>query len=435
MMRTALRFSIALVASSVIGAFATSAIAQTFFGTAFAVTEDGDLVTNKHVVSGCSRVEARLGARRLAGEVTVHGQGEDLAIIRLHTNTPDFAVFPKLPALRAGESAITYGFPLPGMLASDGNLTIGYVTALQGPVDSPHYVQVTTPIQPGNSGGPLLDSSGHVIGVVTKQLNAAMFQDARGVPQLVNFAIGLDALRSFLNQNKIPFTEQDSFQELRPADVGDRARLFSYSVHCTQDVGVSSSLPLSKRPPAGAERAAFYEEDAANVYGRRFAGSVTWGVGTSQPEEGHSRRPTLRADIQIPDRTNALLTLKQAEGGGTSNSYRIEIAFHPTDTLHGNVAGVAGILMKAGEQARGLPINVRTLRTGPGTFVIELSGTGYFGQQNLDLLREREWIDIPIIYEDGRRAIMTLAKGASGLSAFDAALAASAGDGPRSRAQ
>ncbi len=389
MMRTALRFSIALVASSVIGAFATSAIAQTFFGTAFAVTEDGDLVTNKHVVSGCSRVEARLGARRLAGEVTVHGQGEDLAIIRLHTNTPDFAVFRKLPALRAGESAITYGFPLPGMLASDGNLTIGYVTALQGPVDSPHYVQVTTPIQPGNSGGPLL----------------------------------------------IPFTEQDSFQELRPADVGDRARLFSYSVHCTQDVGVSSSLPLSKRPPAGAERAAFYEEDAANVYGRRFAGSVTWGVGTSQPEEGHSRRPTLRADIQIPDRTNALLTLKQAEGGGTSNSYRIEIAFHPTDTLHGNVAGVAGILMKAGEQARGLPINVRTLRTGPGTFVIELSGTGYFGQQNLDLLREREWIDIPIIYEDGRRAIMTLAKGASGLSAFDAALAASAGDGPRSRAQ
>src|SRR5438105_13135809 len=97
-------------------------------GTAFAVTGEGDLVTNEHVVSGCTAVDARLGPTQLTGKVAVHDQRDDLAIVRLGEKTPNSAVLRRLPPLRAGDSAITYGFPLPGTLASEGNLTICYVT-------------------------------------------------------------------------------------------------------------------------------------------------------------------------------------------------------------------------------------------------------------------------------------------------------------------
>ena len=94
------------------------------------------------------------------------------------------------PRFAKGEQIVIYGFPLAGALASTGNLATGIVSALAGLGDDTSKLQISAPIQPGNSGGPVLDQSGHVIGVVVSKLNAIKAASITGdIPQNVNFAI------------------------------------------------------------------------------------------------------------------------------------------------------------------------------------------------------------------------------------------------------
>ena len=144
-----------------------------------------------------------------------------------------FATLRQSPTLRPGEQAIAYGFPLRGSLAKEGNLTIGNVSALRGLNDDPDNIQISTPVQPGNSGGPLLDSSGNVIGVVASKLDALNALARNGdLPQNVNFAINLSVLKDFLARGGLRATEATSRFQLRPDEVGDRAKAFTYSVEC-----------------------------------------------------------------------------------------------------------------------------------------------------------------------------------------------------------
>jgi S1-C subfamily serine protease len=96
-----------------------------------------------------------------------------------------------------------FGFPLTGLLASSGNLTTGIVSATAGMHDNPRHLQISAPVQPGNSGGPLLDQSGNVIGVIVAKLDAATAASLLGdIPQNVNFAIkGREAV-SFLARSR-----------------------------------------------------------------------------------------------------------------------------------------------------------------------------------------------------------------------------------------
>ncbi len=101
--------------------------------------------------------------------------------------------------MRQGEDIVVYGFPLPGVLSSGGNVSTGNVTALTGLGDDSRFLQISAPVQPGNGGGPLLDRSGNVVGVVVSKLNALSVASATGdVPQNVNFAIKASVALAFL---------------------------------------------------------------------------------------------------------------------------------------------------------------------------------------------------------------------------------------------
>jgi len=225
--------------------------AETVTGTAFAITFDGVLITNHHVISECdSEIKARIEGRPdhyYVATVTARDAGRDLAALKLRH--PDGqgaqgpirpiprAIFRQRPAVEQGEKAITYGFPLRGLLATNGNLTVGYVSALRGLGDDRNYVQITTPVQQGNSGGPLYDGSGHVIGVVVAKLNALRLMLATGdVPQNVNFAVGIGAVRQFLKQNNVQIAEEESTSELPLPEIARKAKLSTYLIECeTQD--------------------------------------------------------------------------------------------------------------------------------------------------------------------------------------------------------
>jgi S1-C subfamily serine protease len=218
----------------------------TSIGTGFAISFDGVVVTNEHVVEGCRSLRARsqgIPSSYYEVKVIARDQSADLAALRLGEQVSANGRRPFKPVPRAilreaanvqlGESVVTYGFPMRGLLASSGNLTSGNVTALRGLGDDPRYLQISTPVQPGNSGGALLDEGGNVVGVVAAKLNAlAVMRSTGDVPQNVNFAINLSVLKRFLEQNGISAVAEQATAPRSLKDIGGRAQLFTYLIEC-----------------------------------------------------------------------------------------------------------------------------------------------------------------------------------------------------------
>ena len=203
-------------------------------GTGFVVGQSGFVVTNNHVAGECREVRAHHNADSL-GIATVVAKDalNDLTLLKLPSRYPDAAVFREDRGLRQGDNVVVYGFPLVGMLTPQGNLTTGSISALSGLGNDSRMLQVSAPVQPGNSGGPLLDGGGNVIGVVSSKLNALKTAAATGdIPQNVNFAIKASVVRNFLDANGVDYRTTAETRELKTADVGDRAKKFTLYIEC-----------------------------------------------------------------------------------------------------------------------------------------------------------------------------------------------------------
>ena len=192
-------------------------------GTGFVVAP-GRVLTNAHVVRDCSGVRARNAAKRVARARVLKVDPErDLAMLGVPEEFGPALVFRSGPELRLGEGVVTYGFPLSGLLSSGPTLTTGGVSALSGLRDSPLDLTISAPVQPGNSGGPLLDLRGHVVGVVVAKLNALAIARLTGgdIPQNVNFAIRGEVVQAFLADAGVVATSALSDgTDLRASDVG-----------------------------------------------------------------------------------------------------------------------------------------------------------------------------------------------------------------------
>ena len=157
------------------------------FGSGFFVNGQGYILTNDHVVTGCRKLADRDGKPL---HITYRDVGADLALLKADTLPSASAVFRAGPVPKVGDAVVAFGFPLPDILSSEGNVSTGVLSATSGLQDDPRFVQISAPVQPGNSGGPLFDSSGHVIGVVVAKLDALKVARVTGdIPQNVNFAV------------------------------------------------------------------------------------------------------------------------------------------------------------------------------------------------------------------------------------------------------
>lgn len=209
------------------------------FGTAFRVGNAGHLVTNRHVVDGCTAIGIVVGNKATGNlRLVAADRKHDLALL---AGAPG----PAGAVLRAdddpvqGEDVLVYGYPLPGMLSASGQLGAGMVTALTGIRNDPDQLQIDAPLQQGNSGGPLLDRRGQVIGVVFAKLNALRVAQLTGdLPQNVNFAVRLAPLKRLLEANGVRYA-------LGPADgpalsnqeVAARARDWTVPIACQRQPG------------------------------------------------------------------------------------------------------------------------------------------------------------------------------------------------------
>ncbi len=204
-------------------------------GTGFVVAP-GRLLTNDHVVEGCGHMVARNAAGR-EQEVALAGtdRHRDLALLTVASDFGPPLVFRGVPPVRRGETVITYGFPLLGMLSAGPTLTTGDVSALSGLHDDQTEFQITAPIQPGNSGGPLLDAHGEVIGIVVAKLNAARVAELTDgdIPQNINFAVKATEALAFLHgQGVNPALAASTGPEKEAAEVGDIADPSTVVLRC-----------------------------------------------------------------------------------------------------------------------------------------------------------------------------------------------------------
>jgi TPR repeat protein len=170
-------------------------------GTGFFVTEDGYFVTNAHVVEGASRVQVMTKKGTLAARVVHRDKESDLALLKV---SGSFEALPVVSSrrLREGTKVFTFGYPNPDIQGFDAVYTSGDISKLTGIRDDRRTLQISVPIQPGNSGGPLVNKYGNVVGVVVARLNALkMLREKGTLPQNVNYAVKSTRLLLLLEEH------------------------------------------------------------------------------------------------------------------------------------------------------------------------------------------------------------------------------------------
>ncbi len=176
----------------------------------------------------------------------------------------------------------------------------------------------------------------------------------------------------------------------------------------------------TQQGPAVAQRAVLYEADLNDPQGKRFAGSVVWRTETVSPGPGLAPELVVRADIAIPERhMNVTWSLRRNTDKALPASHTIEVMFNlPPDFPGGGIANVPGILMKDSEEVRGMPLAGLAVKVTNGFFLIGLNAADDDMQRNMQLLKERAWFDVLIVYNNNSRAILTMEKGPPGERAF-----------------
>jgi S1-C subfamily serine protease len=199
----------------------TTTFSPTATGTGFFITGDGYLISNYHVVKDATKVRLVTNAGLIDAKVVQVDAANDLALLKADGK------FSSLPiatsrTVNLGGTVATIGFPDIGLQGFAPKLAKGEIASLSGAGDDPRYFQISVPVQPGNSGGALLDERGNVIGIVSAKLDAGAALAASGaLPENVNYAVKSSLLLSFLESApdvdaklKAPNTVDEKFEDV-----------------------------------------------------------------------------------------------------------------------------------------------------------------------------------------------------------------------------
>jgi len=184
--------------------------------------------------------------------------------------------------------------------------------------------------------------------------------------------------------------------------------------------------PGSEQVAPVAQRVVLYDEDPADPKGKQYVGTVVWRTEQIKGGGGGAGDVAVRGDIDIPDRKFRMtMSFRRNTDTSLPASHTAELTFIlPPNFDGGGVSNVPGILMKSNEQARGTPLAGLAVKVTDGFFLVGLSNVDTDRTRNMQLLKERSWFDLPLVYANQRRAIIAIEKGAPGERAFNEAFAA-----------
>lgn len=174
-------------------------------GTGFYISDDGHVVTNQHVIDGCNETQVHSNGQMAAATIVAQDKINDLALLKTELKTNSvFSLASENPYLL--QDIIAAGFPFGESISSTIKVTKGVVSSLSGLGDNSGQIQIDAALQPGNSGGPIIDENGNVVGVAVAKLDLEKSIESFGVvPENVNFGIKLSSLKTFLEDNDVNF--------------------------------------------------------------------------------------------------------------------------------------------------------------------------------------------------------------------------------------
>lgn len=171
------------------------------YATGFAVGPDGVILTANHVVAGANSVRAKCGGEEFSDAVVVANSSvSDLAVLKVLASTPTYMSLASPKSSHVGQAVFTVGFPVREILGEEPKYSEGTVNALSGPGNEASLMQISIPIQPGNSGGPVVSFAGEVVGIVASTAAVEMFLNSTGtLPQNMNWAVKADYARTLFD--------------------------------------------------------------------------------------------------------------------------------------------------------------------------------------------------------------------------------------------
>jgi hypothetical protein len=177
--------------------------------------------------------------------------------------------------------------------------------------------------------------------------------------------------------------------------------------------------------PVG-QKAIFYEERTSTAQGSAEPGSIVWSLVQESPGGDLPPEPAIRAEATIPGKDIQLrMTIRRNTDQTLPASHIIEMIFLTPDGFEGGgVDNILRVAMKSSEQDAGSPLIGIPAKIADGFFLVALNDTKADEDANLTLLRGQDWIDVPVVYKTGRRALLTMEKGIPGEKVFDEALRA-----------
>ena len=212
--------------------FAEAPIA-TATGTAWAVTADGYVLTAAHLVKNATTIHAvDIKGKSHLAMVIKSDEANDLALLKIAS---DSKALPLRNKVVMGQKVATIGFPNSSLQGTEAKVTEGIVNSLSGIGDDVRQMQISVPVQPGNSGGPLIDMSGAAVGLVTSRLSdAATFKQSGALPQVVNYAQRISHAGKLLEGLTLPVPPPEDASMNLPALV-ESVRESVYFLRCTTE--------------------------------------------------------------------------------------------------------------------------------------------------------------------------------------------------------
>jgi len=205
-------------------------------GSGFYISGKGHIVTNFHVIGNCKFVSTEFKGKEFKLDILKTDKANDLAILKGKFNNRNFLKIKKEGA-DLGEDIVAFGYPLGSSLSDSVKITKGVVSSLSGIDNDSSMIQIDAAIQPGNSGGPVLNMYGSVVGVASSGLDASKFFKNKGyIPQNVNFAISTNTLSNFLRTSGIHFEsaslmDYETYSTKKIASIGQPNTMRLYCIN------------------------------------------------------------------------------------------------------------------------------------------------------------------------------------------------------------
>ena len=176
-------------------------------GSGFFISSQGHIVSNAHVVGGCKKIKVYENGKEISLNILATDTMNDVGLVKgKFKNTKYLNI--KSDGAELGEDIVAFGYPLVDTLSDSVKLTKGIVSALAGPNNNFAMIQIDAALQPGNSGGPVLNMNGLVVGIASSGLSKLkMAKEHKILPENVNFAVAAPTIVKFLKANNINFPQ------------------------------------------------------------------------------------------------------------------------------------------------------------------------------------------------------------------------------------